>query len=217
MDKKDLVMISIVAVVFFGVLWMFPKKPVDIEIPEPTPYISVREQFMQDVKNLPDPVEEETNVEPLYWKNEDVYEYNPLIPLAEEDQKSLYYICKQNNVPMSYALAIMDSESGFRAEAVGSCGEVGVFQIHPVNWGRMEDKEIDVHCMTGNIEAGVLMLREALDLYMEMDKATMVYKCGAGRAKELIDQGVKLDICDEVSGLAMYYEEILNIETEGQG
>lgn len=217
MDKKDLVMISIVAVLFFGILWMFPKKPVDIEIPEPKPYISVREQFMQDVRNLPDPVEEDPIVEQSYWQNEDVYEYNPLIPMTEEDQKSLYYICKQNHVPMSYALAIIESESGFRAEAVGSCGEVGVFQIHPVNWERMEDKDIDVHCMTGNLEAGVLMLREALDMYMEMDKATMVYKCGAGRAKELIDQGVKLDICDEVSGLAMYYEEILNIETEGQG
>ena len=216
MDKKDLVMISIVAVAFFGVLCLFPKKTVDIEIPEPTPYISVREQFMNDIKNLPDPVEEDPIIEPT-WRNEDIYEYNPLIPLSEEDQKSLYYICKRNNVPMSYALAIMDSESGFRAEAVGSCGEVGVFQIHPVNWDRMEARDIDVHCMTGNIEAGVLMLREALDTYMEMDKATMVYKCGAGRAKELIDQGVKLDICDEVSGLAMYYEEILNIETEGQG
>lgn len=216
MDKKDLVMIFIVAVVFFWVLWLFPKKTEDVEEYEPTtPEISVREQFMQDIKNLPDPVEEDPIIPT--WRNEDVYTYNPLIPMSEEDQKSLYYICKQNNVPMSYALAIIDSESDFKSDAIGSSGEVGVFQIHPVNWDRMEDKDIDVHCMTGNLEAGVLMLREALDMYMEMDRATMVYKCGPGRAKELIDQGIKLDICDEVSGLAMYYEELLNYEIEGQG
>ena len=55
------------------------------------------------------------------------------------------------------------------------------------------------------------MLREALDAYMEMDKATMVYKCGLGRARELINEGVRLDICDEVSGLTMFYEEVLGL------
>ena len=68
--------------------------------------------------------------------------------------------------------------------------------------------------MTGNLEAGVMMLREALDAYMEMDSATMVYKCGLGRARELINEGVRLEVCDEVSSLAMYYEEILCVLEE---
>jgi hypothetical protein len=211
MDKKDIVMISLVAVLFFGALWFTRDTIPDPEpVPETVePYMSVRDQFMQDVEKLPDPiVREET--ETTYWRNTDIYTPNELIPLSDADQTSLYYICKANNVPMSYALAIIESESNFNSEAVGSSGEVGVFQIHPVNWDRMADNEIDVHCMTGNLEAGVLMLREALDMYMEMDKATMVYKCGPGRAKELIDQGVRLGICDEVSSLAMFYEELLN-------
>ena len=213
-DFKDFVMIGLVAVIFVWVIWFTRDTTPDVEpIPEPKPYVSVSEQFMQDVKNLPDPKEEEEVLteETKFWRNEDPFEPSDLIPLSYEDQISLHHICKLNNVSIAYALAIIETESNFDETAVGSCGEVGVFQINPVNWARFETQDIDVHCMTGNLEAGVMMLREALDAYMEMDKATMVYKCGLGRARELINEGVRLDICDEVSGLTMFYEEVLGL------
>ena len=213
-DFKDVIMIGLVAIIFVWVIWFTRDTTPDIEpIPEPKPYVSVSEQFMQDVKNLPDPKEEEEVLteETKFWRNEDPFEPSDLIPLSYEDQISLHHICKLNHVPIAYALAIIETESNFDETAVGSCGEVGVFQINPVNWARFEAQGIDVHCMTGNLEAGVMMLREALDAYMEMDKATMVYKCGLGRARELINEGVRLDICDEVSGLTMFYEEVLGI------
>ena len=213
-DIKDFVMIGLVAVIFVWVIWFTRDTTPDVEpIPEPKPYVSVSEQFMQDVKNLPDPKEEEEVLteETKFWRNEDPFEPSDLIPLSYEDQISLHHICKLNHVPIAYALAIIETESHFDETAVGSCGEVGVFQINPVNWARFEAQDIDVHCMTGNLEAGVMMLREALDAYMEMDKATMVYKCGLGRARELINEGVRLDICDEVSGLTMFYEEVLGL------
>ena len=213
-DFKDVIMIGLVAVIFVWVIWFTRDTTPDVEpIPEPKPYVSVSEQFMQDVKNLPDPKEEEEVLteETKFWRNEDSFEPSDLIPLSYEDQISLHHICKLNHVPIAYALAIIETESNFDETAVGSCGEVGVFQINPVNWARFEAQEIDVHCMTGNLEAGVMMLREALDAYMEMDKATMVYKCGLGRARELINEGVRLDICDEVSGLTMFYEEVLGL------
>ena len=213
-DFKDVIMIGLVAVIFVWVIWFTRDTTPDVEpIPEPKPYVSVSEQFMQDVKNLPDPKEEEEVLteETKFWRNEDPFEPSDLIPLSYEDQISLHHICKLNHVPIAYALAIIETESNFDETAVGSCGEVGVFQINPVNWARFETQDIDVHCMTGNLEAGVMMLREALDAYMEMDKATMVYKCGLGRARELINEGVRLDICDEVSGLTMFYEEVLGL------
>ena len=213
-DIKDFVMIGLVAVIFAWVIWFTRDTTPDVEpIPEPKPYVSVSEQFMQDVKNLPDPKEEEEVLteQTKFWRNEDPFEPSDLIPLSYEDQISLHHICKLNHVPIAYALAIIETESNFDETAVGSCGEVGVFQINPVNWARFETQDIDVHCMTGNLEAGVMMLREALDAYMEMDKATMVYKCGLGRARELINEGVRLDICDEVSGLTMFYEEVLGL------
>ena len=213
-DFKDVIMIGLVAVIFVWVIWFTRDTTPDFEpIPEPKPYVSVSEQFMRDVQNLPDSKEEEETPaeQTKFWRNEDPFEPSDFIPLSYEDQISLHHICKLNHVPIAYALAIIDTESHFDETAVGSCGEVGVFQINPVNWARFEAQDIDVHCMTGNLEAGVMMLREALDTYMEMDKATMVYKCGLGRARELINEGVRLEVCDEVSSLTMFYEEVLGI------
>ena len=208
-DRKDIVMMFCAAAAFVWVLiFTQDKTPEPEPVPEPKPYVTVSEQFMKDVQNLPDPKEIEEE-EVNYWRNEEPFEPLDLIPLSAEDQIQLYHICRVQNVPMPYALAIIDTESNFDSQAVGSCGEVGVFQINPVNWYRFEKQGIDVHTMTGNLEAGVMMLREALDAYMEMDNATMVYKCGLGRARELINEGVRLEVCDEVSSLAMYYEEIL--------
>ena len=209
-DRKDVVMMMCAAAAFIWVLIFTQDKTPDLEpVPEPKPYVTVTEQFMKDDQNLPDPKEIEAEEETNFWRNEEPFEPNDLIPLSAEDQIQLYHICRVNHVPMTYALAIIDTESNFDSTAIGSCGEVGVFQINPVNWYRFEKQGIDVHTMTGNLEAGVMMLREALDAYMEIDSATMVYKCGLGRARELIAEGVRLEVCNEVSSLAMYYEEIL--------
>lgn len=209
-DRKDVVMMFCAAAAFIWVLiFTQDKTPEPEPVPEPKPYVTVSEQFTKDVQNLPDPKEIEVEEETNFWRNEEPFEPNDLIPLSAEDQIQLYHICRVNHVPMPYALAIIDTESNFDSTAVGSCGEVGVFQINPINWYRFEKQGIDVHTMTGNLEAGVMMLREALDAYMEMDSATMVYKCGLGRARELIAGGVRLEVCNEVSSLAMYYEEIL--------
>lgn len=209
-DRKDVVMMMCAAAAFIWVL-IFTRDttPEPEPVPEPKPYVTVSKQFMKDVQNLPDPKEIEAEEETNFWRNEEPFEPNDLIPLSAEDQIQLYHICRVNHVPMPYALAIIDTESNFDSTVIGSCGEVGVFQINPVNWYRFEKQGIDVHTMTGNLEAGVMMLRESLDAYMEMDSATMVYKCGLGRARELINEGVRLEVCDEVSSLAMYYEEIL--------
>lgn len=116
----------------------------------------------------------------------------------------------QEGVPMAYALAIIDTESRFDREAEGALGEVGLFQVHPVNWSRMEKEHIDVFDTKGNLEAGVIILAECFNQYHELDKATMAYKCGQTRAAELIEQGIRLNVCDEVAELTMYYEGLLN-------
>lgn len=132
------------------------------------------------------------------------------IPLSEDEQFTLYHLCREQGVPMAYALAIIDTESRFDREAEGTLGEVGLFQVHPVNWSRMEEEHIDVFDTKGNLEAGVIILAECFNQYHELDKATMAYKCGQTRAAELIEQGIRLNVCDEVAELTMYYEGLLN-------
>lgn len=209
MKKIDILMTIAVGIVFFGTLAITHDTiPEPEPIPEtPTSTMSVREQFMKDVAELPDPAE------PIeeYWRNTDTFEPTDIVPLSFADQLTLHYVCKVQNVPYAYALGIIESETHFDWDAVGACGEVGIFQVHPVNWDRFEAQGIDVHTHTGNIEAGVMILAECLHEFDEIDKSTMAYKCGMGRAKQLISEGVtSISICDTVSGYTMAWEEMLD-------
>ena len=210
MKRNDVVMIVLVAVVYFGILFATWDSVPELEpIPEtPASTMSVREQFMKDVAELPDPAEP---IQEKFWRNTDTFEPTDIVPLSFADQTTLHYVCKVQKVPYAYALGIIESETHFDWDAVGSCGEVGIFQVHPVNWDRFEAQGIDVHTHTGNIEAGVMILAECLHEFDEIDKSTMAYKCGMGRAKQLISEGVtSISICDTVSGYTMAWEEMLD-------
>ena len=180
------------------------------EVPEqPT----VEEQLWEDIMKMPVPEEETIEAIPevvnATWRRTDMYTPTDEIKLSPEDQTSLYYICKLHNVPMAYALAIIESESQFDWEAIGSIGEVGVFQVNPINWDRFAEIDIDVHTHTGNLEAGVMILAESLREFGEMDAATMGFKCGIYRAHQLLEEGTRLSVCDDVVDACMRYEDIL--------
>ncbi len=131
------------------------------------------------------------------------------LPLTNEEQRQLFDICYEYNVPMAYALAVIETESAFDREALGGVGEVGLFQVHPIWWDSMENLRINVHTVKGNMEAGVLILAENINAFKDLDAATMGYKCGISRAKELISDGVFLDACQKVKDRTEYYEGIL--------
>jgi len=192
-----------VCIAVLAIIYLMPEPEPLPPIPESQPLGSVEQQFKRDVKAMPVIETVTAEVEEEFTPKDD-------IPLEDCDQVSLYYICKVNKVPMAYALAIIETESNFDYYAVGSRGEVGLFQIHPINWERMKAQDIDVKCTTGNIEAGVMILKESLDRAQELDYATMIYKCGESRATELISEGVKLKTCETVALLTMKYEAILN-------
>ena len=151
----------------------------------------------------PEPVEEVK--EPVI-----VWQGSSEIPLREDEQEQLFLLCHKYDVPMAYALAIMETESDFDPEAVGSLGEVGLFQIHPVHWDTMAQNGIDVHEPYGNMEAGVMLIHDCLISFRDLEAATMGFKCGKYRAIELVADGVRLESCKEVTELAIYYEPIVS-------
>lgn len=211
MKRIDVIMTAVCVFVTIVTLAAFPKpKEIpDVEVVETVEAdpITVKEQVMTEIKALPAPaVKEDIKT---WQRPEDEFIPTDEILLDAADQTTLYYLCKQNNVPMAYALAIMESESDFNWDAVGSLGECGVFQINPVNWEHFESIGIDIHTHAGNLEAGVIMLSECLEHFHEIDGATMGYKCGIYKAKELVAEGVRLSFCDEIVDLTMKYQEVL--------
>lgn len=211
MKRIDVIMTAVCAFVTIVTLAALPKpKEIpDVEVVETVEAdpITVKEQVMTEIKALPAPAVKEDIT--TWQRPEDEFIPTDEILLDAADQTTLYYLCKQNNVPMAYALAIMESESDFNWDAVGSLGECGVFQINPVNWEHFESIGIDIHTHAGNLEAGVIMLSECLEHFHEIDGATMGYKCGIYKAKELVAEGIRLSFCDEIVDLTMKYQEVL--------
>lgn len=68
----------------------------------------------------------DTIIVPEWWKP---FEYNPNIPLREDLQCILWNACLENGVPLEYALAIIESESGFQVDADSGCAH-GLMQLH---------------------------------------------------------------------------------------
>lgn len=115
------------------------------------------------------------------------------VPLSEDEQIHMQEICKELNVSYEFCLAIMESESTFKADAVGDGGEsIGYFQINQANWKRMdEDYGLDVTDSMDNIECGVRMIWELFEKYGDDPYLViMCYKCGERRGQDLYRQGI---------------------------
>ena len=66
------------------------------------------------------------SVQEIKWQFEPLEE----LKLDAESQEYMYGLCRENNIPFSFAAMIMESESQFDPEALGDgCKSVGYFQI----------------------------------------------------------------------------------------
>lgn len=114
------------------------------------------------------------------------------IPLSHEEQIHMQQTCQELNVSYEFCLAIMESESTFRADAVGDGGEsIGYFQINRVNWERMAtDYGLDVNNPLDNIECGVRIIWELFEKYSDPYLVIMCYKCGESRGMDPYEQEI---------------------------
>lgn len=137
------------------------------------------------------------------------------IPLDDETQIYMYEICREYHISYDFALAIMESESQFNADAVGDDGHsVGYYQIKDINWERMQTEYgLDPRIPLENIKCGIIIMTE---LFIENDDPYWVistYKCGQARGRELYEQGIYetrtyscSDICDRAREIEQTHE-----------
>ena len=113
----------------------------------------------------------------------------PGLSLDYELQKAMYDSCQKYNVPFALALAVAEKESNFNPNAVSRTDDHGIMQINTCNFEYLRDCGIDPLTYKGNIEAGVMLLGENLELYGDEGLALMAYNCGRTGAKRLWDAG----------------------------
>lgn len=113
----------------------------------------------------------------------------PGLSLDYDLQKIMYECCLKYKVPFALALAVAEKESNFNPDAVSKTDDHGLMQINRCNFEYLLNKGIDPLTYQGNIEAGILLLSENLELYGEESLAVMAYNCGRTGAKRLWNKG----------------------------
>lgn len=109
------------------------------------------------------------------------------IPLDYDTQACLRAWCEQYSVPYSLALAVIEAESTFRADASnGSC--YGYMQINSVNleWLGEQIGVTDLTDPLQNLHSGVFILANLNGKYEDWNKALVCYNCGEAGAYEYV-------------------------------
>lgn len=114
------------------------------------------------------------------------------IPLSYEEQDFLRTASSEGGVPYALALAVIETETGFRNVAGDEGGSIGYMQVAPRWHGeRMERLGVaDLWDPYGNFRVGCDFLGELLEAYGDQNKALMAYNMGPKRAAELWREGI---------------------------
>lgn len=114
------------------------------------------------------------------------------VPLSEETQDFLMMKCEEYEVPVELALGLISVESTFNPTLISSTNDYGLMQVNKINHDRvltMLDKH-DIMDIETNIEAGLIILSEALEKGDNIHTSLMVYNQGYAGAKRSWAKGV---------------------------
>ena len=114
------------------------------------------------------------------------------VPLDAELQTYLHGLCEEYVVPYTLAVAVIEAESTYRADAVSADGDFGLMQINRVCHAWLADELgiTDFLDPYQNARAGVWILGNYYRIYGAESGTLMAYNMGQAAAEELFARGV---------------------------
>lgn len=91
--------------------------------------------------------------------------------------QAIFAEAQRQGVDPSLALEVAQRESGLNQAAIGSSGEIGVFQLMPATAAQLG---VDPTNLAQNIQGGIAYLRQMLAQFGDPAKALAAYNCGPG-------------------------------------
>lgn len=112
--------------------------------------------------------------------------------LSEDIQEYTYYMCQAYYIDFDFVMALMYTESSFRADVVSGTKDYGLMQINARNHEELEDKLgiTDFTDAYQNIRAGLYILRGLFEKYDDAARVLMAYNMGDYGASLLWEQGI---------------------------
>jgi len=108
------------------------------------------------------------------------------VDMPEHLQKFVVAMANAYDVPPGIPLLIGEHESGWKwpGSVMDSNGlpSIGYMQINEPHWQRLSDMGVDVSTEYGNIQGGIIILSELMEIYWHGDctfeQVFVIYECG---------------------------------------
>ena len=94
---------------------------------------------------------------------------------TESVKKAIVTKCNELGVEPEIMLSIAKTESGFRQEARGASGSIGVFQLMP---GPAKTLGVNPYDLNDNIKGGILYYRSMYNILGSREQAVAAYNLG---------------------------------------
>lgn len=120
-------------------------------------------------------------------------EFIPLdVPMDKELQEFVFYLAKGYNIDFTFAMAVIQQESGYQIDIINDGGDSGLMQINEINLPYLENElgEINLLDPLDNIKSGMFILRNLFEKYETPNKVLMAYNLGENGASQLWENGV---------------------------
>lgn len=134
------------------------------------------------------------------------------VPLSEDLQDYIRTLCKENDVPMSLIIAMIEVESSFRSNVISGTSDYGLMQINKINheWLTEEYGITDFLDPYQNVFCGIAIIAGHLEKTDgDIALALMRYNCGATGAKRLWDKGIySTSYTEKILAAMEVYDEI---------
>lgn len=115
------------------------------------------------------------------------------VPLSHSLQRYIYEVCVDENVPVTLVMAMIERESDFDQDAIGSTDDYGLMQINKINHEMLKEeyRAADMLNPYQNVFCGIKIIGSYIEKYEgDYGKALMAYNMGDYGARKAWDNGI---------------------------
>jgi soluble lytic murein transglycosylase-like protein len=130
-------------------------------------------------------------IEPIREEESKAFYFD--VPLSNELQDYIRELCDEYEVPMELVMAMIETESSFRADVISKTDDYGLMQINAINHKNLTKKlgVTDFLDPYQNVLSGIYIISGHLDKTDgDIELALMRYNRGATGAKRLWEKGI---------------------------
>lgn len=114
------------------------------------------------------------------------------VPMNEDLQEFIFYLSAGYNIDFTLVMAMIQQESGFKADVISGSNDYGLMQINKINHPYITETLgiTDFLEPYNNVRSGMFILRKLFEKYETPEKALMAYNMGETGASRLWEQGI---------------------------